>query len=161
MMRLLEIEDHVLGEGAGAIVVMRQVRRLLARQLRAVLLELIAHHGLHRELQAPEIGAAAAIDLLIGRTPTAALAVSELADDLFLAIVDVLLAQIDLRFETRRRGRSSSELASGDEQGADKGADGGAKCSHNPCCHDSWDEVNPARSRFTQPVENDQTANVR
>ncbi len=87
-------------------------------------------YGLHRELQASEIGAAAAMDRPIRRAPATALAMSELADDLFLALVDLLLTQIDRRLEPRRLGRSSSELACGDREGADEEAsagDGGAK----------------------------------
>ena len=106
-----------LGERRGAIVVVRELGRFLARELRAVLPELIVDHGLHRELQAAEIRAAAAMDRTIGRPPAAALAMSELADDLLLAVVDLLLAQIDLWLEPRRGRRVSSELASGDGEG--------------------------------------------
>jgi hypothetical protein len=134
-MRLFEIEDHVLGERRCAIVIVRRINRFLARKLSAVAPLLIGDKGANRELQSAEIGAAAAMDRTIGRTPAAALALSELADDLFLALVDLLLTQIDRRLEPRRFGRSPPELASGDEKSAGDEADagdGGAQRSHNP-----------------------------
>jgi hypothetical protein len=134
-MRLFEIEDHVLGERRCTIVVVRRINRLLARELRAVAPLLIGDEGADGELQPAEIGAAAAMDRPVRRTPTAALAMGKLADDLFLAFIDLLLTQIDRRLEPRCSGRSPSELTSGDEEcaGDEAGAgDGGAQISHNP-----------------------------
>ncbi len=133
MLRLLELEDHVLGERRGTVVVVREVEGFLAVEHRAVAPALIADHGLHRELQAADKSAAAAIDRPLRRTRAAAFAMGELADHLVLALFDFLLAQIDSRRDRRRLRRLRAKLASADEKsgGHEAGAKGETKNGHN------------------------------
>ena len=123
-----------LASARGAVVVVREIERFLATELRAVAFALIADHGLHRELQPADESTATAIDRPIRRTRAAAFAMSELADHLVLALFDFLLSQIDRRRSERRRlRRMRAELATAHKKsgGHEAGTEGEAKDGHN------------------------------
>src|SRR5262245_7624431 len=112
---LLEIEDHVPGELGGAVVIEREFGRVLGRETSAVLLHLIADHGLRRELKASDISASSAVEWPVRRTHAARLAMCELSDHFRLARLRSVAQCLGLQRGGRRWLRP--ELTSGDEKG--------------------------------------------